>query len=141
MLKPNFRPDDRVLRQFAVFAIVGLPLLALLVLRLFGAFTWNHPAFLAAAGVGVVQAVTFFAGLRAPTTWLFVGLTVVALPIGFVLSHVLMALIYYGVMTPIGLVFRLMGRDVIGRRPDRARPSFWHDRGPARRPASYFKLY
>lgn len=141
MLKPNFRPEPRILRQFAVFAVVGLPLLAWLVLRLLGVFAWDHPAFLTTAAVGVVQLGLFSARIEAPTRWLFVALTIVALPIGFVLSHVLMALIYYLVMTPIGLVFRLIGRDVIGRRPDRQRASFWHDRGPARKPSSYFRLY
>ena len=66
---------------------------------------------------------------------------IVALPIGFVLSHVIMAIIFYLVITPIGLVFRLMGRDVLGRRMDRQRRTFWHERGPQRSPASYFKLY
>jgi hypothetical protein len=141
MLKPNFRPEPRVLRQFASFAILGLPLLAGLLLRLFGAFAWTHWALLTAAAVGVLQRLLFAARIEAPTRYLFVGLTLVALPIGFVVSHLLMALIYYLVITPIGLVFRLTGRDVLGRRPDRQSRSFWRDRTADRRPASYFRLY
>ncbi len=141
MLKPNFHPEPRVLRQFAVFAVVGLPLLAGLVLRMSHAFTWTHPAMLVAAAVGVLQFALFAAGLRAPTRWLYVTLTIVALPIGFVLSQVLMAVIFYLVITPIGLVFRLIGRDAMGRRWEPQRKSYWHDRGPMRRPSSYFRLY
>ena len=141
MLKPNLRPDARVLRQFAIFAVVGLPLLAGLILRLCGAFSWSHPALWTAAAVGVVQCGLYFARVEAPTRWLFVVLTVAAMPIGFALSHVLMAVVYYLVITPIGLVFRVMGRDVLGRRPARERASFWHDRGEPRKPSSYFKLY
>lgn len=141
MLKPNLRPEPHVLRQFAAIAIVGLPLFAGLLLRLFGAFAWGHPALIAAAAVGVLQFVLFSARVQAPTRWIFVTLMIVALPIGFVVSQVLMAVIYYLVMTPIGLVFRVIGRDAMGRRPDPQRQSFWHDRGPARAPSSYFKLY
>jgi hypothetical protein len=141
MLKPNFRPEPRVLHQFAVFAVVGLPLLAGLLLRLFHAYSWTHPALLAAAAVGVLQLVLYQARVTAPSRWLYVTLTIVALPIGFVLSQVLMALIYYLVITPIGLVFRAIGRDAMGRKLDAKCASYWHDRGPARKPSTYFRLY
>jgi hypothetical protein len=141
MIKIDFAPDPRILRQFAYVAVVGLPLLTGLVLRMFGAFAWTHPAFLVAGGLGILQLGVFAAGVTSLTRWLFVGLSLVALPIGFVISQVLMAVIYYLVMTPIGLVFRLIGRDVLGRKIDRQRASYWHDRGPQRAPSSYFKLY
>lgn len=141
MLKLDLHPKPNVLRQFAFVAVVGLPLIAALVLRLCGVFSWTHPALLAAAGVGVAQCLVFLAGFTPLTRWLFVVLMVVALPFGFVLSHLLMAVIYYLVMTPIGLVFRLIGRDAMGRKIDRTKTSYWHDRGPQRSPASYFKLY
>lgn len=141
MLKLDFNPKPNVLRQFAFVAVIGLPLIAFVILRLCGAWSWMHPAFLSAAGLGVVQLLVFLAGWQPLTRWIFVVLMVVALPFGFVLSQVLMALIYYLVMTPIGLVFRLIGRDAMGRKMDRTNASYWRDRGPARSPASYFKLY
>src|SRR5262245_39719407 len=65
---------------------------------------------------------------------LFQILSVVAFPIGFVLSHVLMAAIFFLVMTPIGLCFRLVNRDALGRKLEPNRTSYWRDRGPARDP-------
>ena len=56
-------------------------------------------------------------------------------------DHVLMASIYYLLITPFALVFRLIGRDVIGRRIDRTLPTYWRDRGAPRPASSYFKLY
>lgn len=141
MLKIDLRPKARVLGQFAWFALVGLPAIAAFGLKLGGAFAWTHPALFTAAGIAVVQLILFSIGLHAPTRWLFVGLSALALPIGFVLSHVLMACTYYLVVTPIGLVFRLLRRDVLGRRVDRDSRSFWHDRGAPRPASSYFKLY
>lgn len=145
MIKLNFRPESRILAQFAWVALVGLPLIAFAVLKICGLWSWTdswtHPAMLWSAGVGAGQLLLYLAGLREPTRWIYAVLMVVAVPIGFVLSQVLMAAIYYLVFTPIGLCFRLVGRDAMGRRADPSRKSYWHDRGPPRSPASYFKLY
>ena len=59
----------------------------------------------------------------------------------YVLQTVVMAAIFFLVMTPIGLCFRLVGRDALGRKLEPNRTSYWRDRGPARDPSSYFKLY
>lgn len=141
MIKVDLNPPPRVLGQFAYIAVLGMPLLGFAVLRIAGAFRWDHPVFLALVGLGVAQVLLYLVGVRVLTKVLYLLLSVLAAPIGFVLSHVMMAVIYYLVMTPIGLVFRVIGRDAIGRRIDPALPTYWHDRGEPRPPASYFKLY
>jgi hypothetical protein len=147
MMKLNLAPERRILLQFAWVAAVAFPLLAGLFTRgearwfEVWAWNWSHPVVLSLAAVGVVQLLAMLAGVRHLSLALYVLMTLVAFPIGFVLSHVLMALIYYLVMTPIGLAFRVIGRDAMGRKPERERASFWHDRGPARKPSSYFRLY
>jgi hypothetical protein len=141
MIKVDFKPGARTLRQFSWLAVVGLPLIAFLVLRLFSAFSWTHPAMLGAIGLGALQVALFAIGVTVLTHWVYVGLMVVAMPIGFVISHVLIAAIYYLVITPIALAFRLMGRDVIGKKLDPKAATYWHDRGAPRPAASYFKLY
>lgn len=141
MLKLDLQPNRRILAQFAWFALFGLPLIAGFVLRLTGTFSWSHPAFLAVAGLGVLQLGLFLVATPALTRALFIGLSVIAMPIGFVLSHVLLMFVYYLVITPIALVFRVAGRDVIGRRPDPNRTSYWHDRKAVRPATSYFKLF
>lgn len=141
MMKVDFKPPANVLRQFAFLAVVGLPLIAFAVLRLCGAFHWGHPALLASVGIGVLQLVLFMAGAKQLTHVVFVALMIVAMPIGFVISHVFLAAIYYLVMTPIGLVFRLIGRDAIGKKLDPKAATYWRDRGQPRPAISYFKLY
>jgi hypothetical protein len=142
MLKLDLDPAPAKLRQFAFVAVPGLPLIAVVVLRIAGhGWAFGHPAVLAALGVGILQALALLAGFRGPSRALYVVLMLVALPIGFVLSHVLMAAIFYLVITPIGLIFRLLGRDAMCRKKEPGRVSYWTDRGPARSPASYFKLY
>lgn len=42
---------------------------------------------------------------------IFVGLILLTFPIGWVVSHLLLGLIFYGVVTPIGLILRISGHD------------------------------
>jgi len=42
---------------------------------------------------------------------IFVGLILLTFPIEWVVSHLLLGLIFYGVVTPIGLILRISGHD------------------------------
>jgi hypothetical protein len=42
---------------------------------------------------------------------IFVGLILLTYPIGWVVSHVLLGTIFYGIVTPIGLLLRATGHD------------------------------
>ncbi|MCA8976481.1 MAG: hypothetical protein KDC98_17305 [Planctomycetes bacterium] len=142
MIKLDLNPPPGQLKQFGFVAVLGLPLIAVLVLRFAGhGWALSHPSVLIALGAGVLQLVLLLAGFRPLTLAIYVVLMVVAFPIGFVLSHVLMATVFYLVMTPIGLVFKLVGRDAMGRKFDPKAQSYWHVRDGGRSPASYFKLY
>jgi hypothetical protein len=62
-------------------------------------------------------------GVLQPRTmrWIYTGWMIAAFPIGWVVSRVVLTLLYLVVFTPIALVFRLMGRDVLQRtRPEKA---------------------
>jgi hypothetical protein len=148
-MKLILQPDRRMLRQFAWACLFLLPAIA-------GFLAWKHDLptvwVFVAIGVGVFAAlielvlmvVAESVGLLLEKTFLrplFQGLALVAFPIGFVLSHVLIASIYYLVVTPIALVFRLVGRDAIGRRINRHQGSYWTNRSVGRTASSYFKLY
>jgi hypothetical protein len=71
--------------------------------------------------------------------WLFVGLTVVLLPIGLVVGEVVLALTYYGVLLPIGLIFRLLARDRLQLKCDRAADSYWRPKPKPRDLGSYLR--
>ncbi len=45
--------------------------------------------------------------------------------IGFFMSRIILTIIFYAVMTPIGLAGRLLGKDWLDRRLD-GRDSYWH---------------
>jgi hypothetical protein len=50
----------------------------------------------------------------------YLALRALTRPVGHVTSTVLMALIYYSLLTPLALLFRLGGRDALARRPSAA---------------------
>ena len=72
---------------------------------------------------------------------LYLALVCLTYPIGWTLSHVLLALIYYGMFTPLGLLMRLGGRDPLQRQFDPEAASYWTPRPPAKDPKSYFRQF
>jgi saxitoxin biosynthesis operon SxtJ-like protein len=115
-----FRPGSRTLRQFAALWLVFFG----------GLGAWqglvrDRPvagALLAALALGVG-----LLGLIKPQAvrWIYVAWMVLAFPIGWAVSRVMLAVTYYGLFTPVGLVFKLIGRDVLARRRDPHRTSYW----------------
>ena len=90
--------------------------------------------------VGGIGALVYYGvpPIRRPFVRLWTNVTY---PIGWVLSHVILALVYYLVFTPIGLALRLFGRDAMERRLDPKASTYWKERPPAGDPARYFKQF
>ena len=90
--------------------------------------------------IGVLVAVVYYAvpAVRRP---LFVGWMYAAFPIGWVVSHVLLGVMYYGILTPVGLLMRALGRDPMERRFDRAAPSYWVERERVTDVERYFRQF
>ena len=120
----------------------GLLLLAFL--GLVGLLVWRATGTLAASryiwGVGVVLAAIYYAvpPLRLP---MFKGWMYAAYPIGWVVSHVLLGLIYFGLLTPIGFLMRVFGYDPMERRFDRTAATYWIERERQIDAERYFKQF
>ncbi len=145
MVEMNLRPDARTLRQFGWIALGGFGLLALLAWNGWLAFAYLGEASRAsvALGLAVLAAVSGLFSLVHPKANLpiYLGLTIAAFPIGFVLSYVIMGTLFYVVIAPIGLVMRLFGHDPMERRIQRDAKSYWVDARPQRPRDSYFKQF
>ena len=145
MVELNLRPDARMLRQFGFIALGGFGLLALLSWNGWLAFAYLGEASRAsvALGLAVLAAVSGLFSLVYPKANLpiYLGLTIAAFPIGFVLSYVIMGTLFYVVIAPIGLVMRLFGHDPMERRIQRDAKSYWVDARPRRPRESYFKQF
>jgi len=131
-----WRPTPRTLRQFAVCWIVFVGLLA-----------WrvgvHHQQFAAGLVLAALAAAVGLAGLVRPAAVrpLFLGLTIATLPINWVVSRLLLAVLFYGVFTPIGLVMRLLGRDALELRPRADRSTYWEPKLIAEDPRRYFRPF
>jgi hypothetical protein len=127
-------PSPATLRRFALLWLVVFA----------GAAAWQAfgPGNLAPAALllGLALGVGL-AGVVSPrrVRWLFVGSTMLTFPAGWLVSHLLLALLFYGVLTPLGLIFRLARRDPLTRRFDPSRESYWTTKPAQEDVRSYFR--
>jgi len=105
---------------------------------LLGALLWwrskaSAPYFLALAGLFLVPAVVYPPVLGpVERAWMKMAEIMSA-----VMTRVILTLMFYLVITPIGLFKRLMGQDTLGLRPDSTKQTYWvpvERDGPASRP-------
>ena len=119
-------------------------LLVLLFCGLVGAFLAFKLEWRAAAwvlwGVGLVVTVTYYA-LPPLQNRIFRGWLLAFYPLGFVISHVVLAAIWYLLFTPLALLRRLIAGDPLARRRDPAAKTYWTDRDGPVESSRYFKQY
>ena len=117
----HWSPGTRDLRLFGCLTGVALALLTAVV-----AWRLGHvPAF--AKVTWPLAGVLFLLGALCPGAllWPYRCWMRVTVPVGLGLQCLALAVFYYGVLTPVGLGFRLFGRDPLHRRFEAERPSYW----------------
>jgi len=133
----EFRPADRQLKSFGLFWLPGFLLLAALVAWL--RFDQQRLA-LVLVPIALVSILVSLAKPRLLQP-LFVILAIVTFPIGIVVSHLLIATVYYLCITPIGLLLRLRGRDALKRRFPAGQESYWIERKAVEDQGRYFRQF
>lgn len=138
----DWKPNHRKLRQFAVVWLAGFTVFGAIAAWKVGAVSgsgnWTLPIVLwsLAAAVGVVGLA--LPGLVRPVYLAWMGL---AFPIGWLLSHFFLGVLFYGIFTPVGILFRAIRRDPLNLRTDPARETYWIDRGASPSARRYFKQF
>jgi len=136
MIEILWNPTKTQLRQFAG---IWFPLFCLLVGWVVGSHTeawgavhiaWYIAAFVAIAGL-------FYPSFIRPV---FVALMVIAFPIGWTVSYLLLSLMFYGLVTPVGLMLKRKGRDPLCLRKPRS-DSMWVEPIGRKDPGSYLRQY
>jgi hypothetical protein len=145
MLELNWDPDQRTLRSFgfvALFAFGGLGTCALLDVGMFGMGLGSAREPIAyglfgLSGLALASSVAHPSANRA----LYVATSLVAYPIGLLVSYAILVLLFFGIIAPIGFAMRLLGRDPLRRVLSPQQQSYWIDaRGP-RSKESYFRQF
>lgn len=145
LVELNLNPDQKTLRQFGVIAFIGFGVLGLLayyekLIFAFGLGSARLTVVAVLVGIGTL-ALLFSLVFPKANRVLYVGLTLLAFPIGFVLSYVIMGTLYFLIIGPIAIAFRLFGRDAMHRRYDPNAGSYWTEASPPRDKESYFHQY
>jgi hypothetical protein len=122
-------------RQLAVFGAAWLVFLALS-----GWASWSRGRHMAAEVLWTVAAVVPLAGLFVPRflRLVYLGLSYLTYPVGFVVSYVVLAVVYFLALAPIGLTMRLFRHDPLSRRLDPLAKSYWKPRNAAKSAEDYF---
>ena len=130
----NLNPPPRALRQFAL----GL-LLLLSGLAAWQAFAKSND--LAALTLASLAILLGIGGLIRPRMlwFVFIAWLCLAFPIGWLVSQATLVILFYGVFTPLGLIFRLCGRDVLARGRPEDYNSCWQTKPAPTDVRAYFR--
>jgi hypothetical protein len=137
LIEINWHPSPRELRQFAGF---WLPAFFGVAGSLIGyhSGSWTLPVILwsAALAVGSVGLVRPSFIRPVYTSWMWASL-----PVGWTVSHLMLAAVFFLVLTPIGLVARMFGYDPMKSTFDRSAKTYWVPHNPGEEAGRYFRQF
>ena len=128
-------PSPKMLRQFA-----GLWLVVFGGLAAWRAWHGQTGLWTDVLAIGAV--VVGGLGLIVPAVVrpIYTGWMIVAFPIGWTVSKLVISLMFYLLFTPVAMVFKLMGRDILRLRRGQA-SSYWAPKSGARSGQEYMRQY
>jgi hypothetical protein len=136
LIELRISPSARDLKWFGLILLAFFGLVGLLVWRATGSLAWSQLIWAAA----LVLALTYY--LVRPLRWpMYVGWSYGTYPIGWVVSHVLMAAVYFILFTFVGALMRLFGYDPLARTFDRSATSYWVRHEDQSDVSYYFRQY
>jgi Saxitoxin biosynthesis operon protein SxtJ len=130
------QPSGRTLRQFAALCLVCFGLLAVWQ-------AWGKDRPLAAVLLAALALSIGPLGMMRPALVrpIFVGWMILVFPIGWCVSKLLLGAVFYLLVTPLGLLLRLLGRDFLQRQVDPAAATYWTARSPVNDARRYFRQF
>lgn len=136
LIEIKWNPSEREARQFAVYWLPAFFVTA-------GVLSWYQQVWNVAYAFWGMAILVSLAGLFIPAArrYIFVGWMCAAYPIGWAMSHILMAIIFFLVITPIGCLLRLCGHDPLHRKFDRAATTYWVPHPASNDKARYFRQF
>jgi len=140
-VKIDWNPPEKQLRQFGWIALVAAPLLVWLWCGRPVREGWTPTRVNAVWIAGAIGVVLGVVGTVRPRLLkpIFVGLCIVFWPIGVIAGEFIFATVFFLVITPVALFFKLIGRDALERKIDKNATTYWKPRKQASGPESYFR--
>ncbi len=145
MIEIDFNPDEKTLRQFGFIALGGFGFAAAIAwfeVLIFTAGLGAARPWVTGIAAGLAVIATLFSLVHPKANRpIFVGMALLTFPIGFVLSYVIMGTLFFGMIAPLAIFMKLMGRDPMKRKYDPNASSYWLDARPARPNQAYFRQF
>jgi hypothetical protein len=126
-VKLNWRPGKKELRAFGAIFLTGFVLVG--ALKYFWPWefliTRDEELGLILMGIGILVGVIALTGHRValPLYWAWIGIAYV---LGNIMSRIIVAVIFYLVVTPLGLFGRMLGRDRLQLKKPKCE-SYWRE--------------
>ena len=117
----NWNPSDKHLRDFARIGLIAFVLIAAI---LYWVKDVNAHVCLSLAAAGLVIFILSLLSLKIVRV-IYITFTALTFPIGLAVSFIMMAIVYYLLITPIALFFKLIGRDALSLKRDTNADTYW----------------
>jgi multisubunit Na+/H+ antiporter MnhG subunit len=121
----NIKSGKKELREFGI--TIGIILIILGALVLWRGRRAISPRLFITGALFIILGLTL-PGVLKPLQKLWMGFSIT---IGFFVSRVILFVLFYVVLTPMGLLARLLGKDILDQKIDKSRKSYWQDREDA----------
>ncbi|MBL8792989.1 MAG: hypothetical protein JNM56_03730 [Planctomycetia bacterium] len=129
------QPSPRTLRQFSLLCV-------LISLGAGWQQDWSSPSAPGVLALALLLGVGAWGLVRPQRVRpLFVGWLMLTFPLRWCVSNLVLSLVYFGLFTPLGLWFRLIGRDALGLRRQPERQTYWATKPQSQNVAAYFRQY
>jgi hypothetical protein len=138
----NWNPGTRERRKFAISLIIGFPSIAvvLLLIGLLGGKGWNVPlaAVIGGAGLALGSLLLAVPQIARPfyVVWYFV-----ACCIGTVVGNLALAIVFFVLVTGLGLFMRAFGRRPFRKTFDNRAATYWQDTERVDDPSRYYRQF
>lgn len=87
-------------------------------------------------GILFVTSGIFFYNILKPLQKLWMGFSII---LGFFMSRVILGVLFYLVVTPIALVLKIMGKDILDQKIDKAALTYWGERKIEQKPKESYE--
>ena len=136
LLEIDLQPSARQLNWFGLLLFLFFSLVGAIAFFVFDAQGVAYVLW----GLASVLAIVYYAikPFRRP---LYMGWMYAVWPIGWTISHLLMAIIYFLLITPIGWIMRILGRDPMQRKLNAEAGTYWSERRRADHVEQYFRQF
>ena len=146
MLNPfkevDWNPDLPARKKFAVSLIIGFPIVALIILLMGRVFSgsWHPtvPVWMAGVGAGTGVVLRLIPQIAKPFYILWFGF---GCSMGIVIGNLLFSAFFFLVITPFGLMRRLIGKPAIEKQPSPGAQTYWREARQTSDPKRYYKQY